>query len=171
MSHSAPPQQSAPPQPPAPRPDPSSGTPEEQLERYRRVRTPLLWLTGVLLLTYLSSSLVLPWKGLALLLAAIGIGLGVLVIARSGRIASKWVVRASAVFAMLGCAMFALVVTAQMVFWNATAEHESCMAGALTDRARVACENAYFSELGVSSPAESGATSAPSPEPPTSPGD
>lgn len=126
MSHSAPPQQSAPPQPPAPRPDPFSGTPEEQLERYRRVRTPLLWLMGVLLLTYLSSSLVLPWKGLTLLLAAIGLGLGVLVIARSGRIVSTWVVRAAAVFAMLGCAMFALVVTAQMVFWSATAEHESC---------------------------------------------
>lgn len=171
MSQSVPPQQSAPPPAPARRPDPAQGSPEEQLERYRRVRTPMLWLMGVLVLTYLSSSLVLPWKGLALLLAAIGIALGILVIARSGGIASRWILRTSAIFAMLGCAMFALMAMAQMVFWNATAEHEACIAGALTDRAQTACQDAYFSELGVSSPSGSGPTTSPSPEASTSPVD
>lgn len=174
MSHSAPPSQPGPPPPPAPgrqRPDPTA---EEQLERYRRVRTPLLWLMGVLLLTYLSSSLVLPWKALALLLAAVGLGLGVVVLMRSSGVTSPWVVRGAAVFSMLGCILFGLVVAAQMVFWDATSQYEACVAGALTDRARVACDETYFSELGVaesSTPSPSGesTTSAPSPDPSGSP--
>lgn len=149
--------QTAPPQPPPTgnRPDRRPENPEAQLERYRRVRTPLLWLIGTLLLSYLASGLVLPWKLATLGFSLGGLVLGVIVLARSGGIVSKWAVRLSAIFGMIGCAFFGLFAVSQIAFWNATTDYESCMAGAITDTARVNCETTYFSELGISSPEES----------------
>ena len=46
---------------------------DTELTRYRSLRTALVWLAGMLLLTYLASVLTLPWKAASLVFAVTGI--------------------------------------------------------------------------------------------------
>jgi hypothetical protein len=119
-----------------------------ELTRYRSLRDAMVWVAGLLLLTYLSSLLTLPWKAVSLVFAAGGIAWGVVALVRTARVASPWVLRIAALAGIAGCLVFGFVASAQIVFWDATEEFESCLSSALTDRALEACTSTYTEQLG-----------------------
>ncbi|QCU78743.1 hypothetical protein E7744_11760 [Citricoccus sp. SGAir0253] len=121
---------------------------DPELARYRSLRDALVWLAGMLVLTYLSSVLVLPWKVVSLGFALAGIAVGVLALVRTARIASPWVLRMAAAAGLVGCALFGFVAAAQVVFWDATTSFERCTDGALTERAVQRCGSEYAEHLG-----------------------
>lgn len=112
------------------------------------MRDALLWVAGMLLLTYLSSVLTLPWKALSLLFAAAGLVWGVVALVRTAHVRSPWVLRLATAAAMAGCAVFGFVSTAQILFWDATEQFETCTSSALTDRALQGCTGTYTEQLG-----------------------
>lgn len=120
---------------------------DPELARYRHLRDALVWVAGMLLLTYLASVLPLPWKAASLAFALAGIVVGVLALVRASGIRSAWAVRVGALAAMAGCALFGIVAAAQIVFWDATTQFERCTAGALTDRALERCSQEYTEQL------------------------
>ena len=115
--------------------------------RYRSLRNALVWLAGMLLLTYLASVLPLPWKAVSLVFAAAGIVFGILALVRTARIPAPWVLRVGAVAGMAGCALFGFVTASQVVFWDATTRFEDCTAGAITERALERCTQEYTEQL------------------------
>lgn len=128
-------------------PSTSSG-PDAELRRYRSLRDALLWLAGMLLLTYLASVLTLPWKAVSLLFAAAGLVWGVVALVRTAHVKSPWLLRFATAAAMAGCAVFGFVASAQILFWDATEQFEACTSSALTDRALQGCTGAYTEQLG-----------------------
>ncbi|MGW9552562.1 hypothetical protein ACWG8W_16090 [Citricoccus zhacaiensis] len=126
--------------------DPSSTDPE--LKKYRSLRDALLWVAGMLLLTYLSSVLTLPWKAVSLAFALAGLVWGVVALVRTAHVKSPWVLRFATAAAMAGCAMFGFVASAQIIFWDATEQFEECTSSALTDRALENCSSTYTEQLG-----------------------
>lgn len=117
------------------------------LARYHSLRDALVWLAGMLLLTYLASVLTLPWKVASLAFAAAGIVFGILSLVRTARIPAPWVLRVGALAGMAGCALFGFVAAAQIVFWEATTRFEDCTAGAITERALERCSQEYTEHL------------------------
>ncbi|MCY1158830.1 MAG: hypothetical protein MOP51_1854 [Citricoccus sp.] len=120
---------------------------DTELTRYRSLRNALVWLAGMLLLTYLASVLTLPWKAVSLVFAVTGIVFGVLALVRTARIPAPWVLRVGAVAGMAGCALFGFVAASQVVFWDATTRFEDCTAGAITERALEQCSQEYTEQL------------------------
>ncbi|GAA4772756.1 hypothetical protein [Citricoccus nitrophenolicus] len=121
---------------------------DAELKRYRSLRDALLWVAGMLLLTYLASVLTLPWKTLSLLFAAAGLAWGVVALVRTAHVKSPWVLRLATAAAMAGCAVFGFVAMAQILFWDATVQFETCTSSALTDRALQGCTGTYTEQLG-----------------------
>lgn len=134
--------------PAPPRQDPA--TPSD--EALRRARTQLLALFGCLIGTYAASTLMLPAKVLAVPFAAIGIVFGVLALRRVAKAGLSMLLPTAATVGMLGCLFFAGLVAAQMVFWEQTVAFESCVSGALTDRALHQCSADYNTGLGIGAP-------------------
>jgi hypothetical protein len=127
---------------------------DPELTRYRSLRDALVWLAGMLLLTYLASVLPLPWKVVSLAFAAAGIVFGILCLVRTARVPAPWVLRVGAVAGMAGCALFGFVAASQIVFWEATTSFEDCTAGAITERALERCGQEYTERLaGFTAPA------------------
>ncbi|WP_313821026.1 hypothetical protein [Citricoccus sp.] len=126
--------------------DPASTDPE--LKKYRSLRDALLWVAGMLLLTYLSSVLTLPWKAVSLGFALAGLVWGVVALLRTAHVKSPGVLRFATAAAMAGCATFGFVASAQIVFWDATEQFEECTSSALTDRALENCSSTYTERLG-----------------------
>ena len=127
---------------PSPRTDP-------ELARFRSLRDAMLWLAGLVLLTYLSSALPLPWKPVTLVFAAAGLAWGVVALVRSTWVKSLWVLRLAPGAAMAGCLLFGSVAAAQVVFWDATEQFEECSTSALTDRALQNCTDDYAERMGT----------------------
>ncbi len=127
---------------------PESPRTDPELARYRSLRDAMLWVAGMVLLTYLSSTLTLPFKPVALLFAAAGLVWGGVALARTARVGSPWVLRLATGAAMAGCLFFGVVAAAQVVFWGATEQFEACTASALTDRAQQQCTDDYSEQLG-----------------------
>lgn len=125
----------------------SPGT-DPDLKTYRSLRDALLWVAGMLLLTYLASLLTLPWKAVALPLAAAGLVCGVVALVRTAHVKSPWLLRFATAAAMVGCAVFGFVASAQILFWDATEQFEACTSSALTDRALENCTGSYTEQLG-----------------------
>ncbi|MGO1532127.1 MAG: hypothetical protein ACTHZ5_13100 [Micrococcaceae bacterium] len=121
-------------------------------ETVRRARTLLLALFGCLIGTYFASTLTLPAKALALPFAVAGIVFGVLALRRVAKAGVSMLLPTAATAGMLGCLLFAGLVVAQMVFWEATVAFESCVSGALTDRALHQCSAEYNTGLGIGAP-------------------
>jgi hypothetical protein len=121
---------------------------DPDLTRYRSLRDALIWVAGMLLLTYLSSVLTLPWKAVSLVFAVVGLAWGVVALVRTAHVSSPWVLRIATVAGMAGCAVFGFVASAQIVFWDATEQFEGCLSSALTHRALDACTSTYTEQLG-----------------------
>ncbi|WP_344225678.1 hypothetical protein [Citricoccus alkalitolerans] len=121
---------------------------DPELKKYRSLRDALLWVAGMLLLTYLSSVLTLPWKAVSLAFALAGLVWGVVALVRTAHVKSPWVLRFATAAAMAGCAMFGFVASAQIIFWDATEQFEECTSSALTDRALENCSSTYTDQLG-----------------------
>ncbi|MDI3331331.1 MAG: hypothetical protein QJR09_11465 [Micrococcus sp.] len=120
---------------------------DHRLARYHSLRDALVWLAGMLLLTYLASVLPLPWKVVSLAFAAAGIAFGILALVRTARLPAPWLLRVGAVAGMAGCALFGFVAASQIVFWEATTAFEDCTAGAITERALERCSQEYTEHL------------------------
>lgn len=121
---------------------------DPDLTKYRSLRDALLWVAGMLLLTYLSSVLTLPWKSVALLFAVAGLVWGVVALVRTAHVKSPWPLRLATAAAMAGCAVFGFVASAQILFWDATEQFEDCTSSALTDRSLENCTGTYTEQLG-----------------------
>lgn len=129
-----------------------SSSTDPDLTKYRSLRDALIWVAGMLLLTYLSSVLTLPWKTVSLVFAAAGVVWGVVALIRTAHVTSPWVLRFATLAAMVGCALFGFVSSAQIIFWDATEQFEDCTSSALTDRAAENCSRSYTSQLGGTLP-------------------
>jgi hypothetical protein len=121
---------------------------DPELARYHSLRNALVWLAGMLLLTYLTSVLPLPWKAGSLAFAAAGIVFGILSLVRTARLPEPWLLRVGAAAGMVGCGLFGFVAASQIVFWEATTTFEDCTAGAITERALERCGQQYSEQLG-----------------------
>ncbi|MFC7403188.1 hypothetical protein [Citricoccus sp. GCM10030269] len=121
---------------------------DPELKKYRSLRDALIWLAGMLVLTYLASVLTLPWKVVTLPCAAAGLVWGVVALTRTSHVTSPWMLRLAAVAGMAGCLLFGVIASAQIVFWDATEQFEDCTSGALTDRALENCSRVYTEQLG-----------------------
>ncbi|MGM7669543.1 hypothetical protein [Microbacterium sp. A93] len=121
---------------------------DPDLKKYRSLRDALLWVAGMLLLTYLSSVLTLPWKSVALLFALAGLVWGVVALVRTAHVKSPWLLRFATAAAMVGCAVFGFVASAQILFWDATEQFEQCTSSALTERSLKNCTGTYTEQLG-----------------------
>lgn len=129
---------------------PDHATPTD--EALRRSRSQLLALFGCLIGTYVASTLTLPAKALAIPFALAGVVFGILALRRVGKAGLSMLLPTAATVGMLGCLFFAGLVAAQMVFWDATVAYESCVSGALTDRALHLCSAEYNTGLGIGTP-------------------
>lgn len=121
---------------------------DAELKRYRSLRDAMLWVAGMLLLTYLSSVLTLPWKSVTLLFAVAGLVWGVVGLVRTVQVKSPWILRFATVAAMAGCAVFGFVAASQILFWEATEQFEECTSSALTDRSLQNCTGTYTEQIG-----------------------
>lgn len=109
----------------------------------------VLMLFCALLITYLASTLPLPYKVAAPVLAIPAVVLGIMALRRTAQAKNSMFLPFAALVGLLGSLFFGAVASAQIAFWGPTQEYETCVSQAITDRAFNQCNSNYSEQLGV----------------------
>jgi uncharacterized membrane protein HdeD (DUF308 family) len=114
------------------------------------VRRVSVWVRAVILLmlgSYLASTLVLPWKAASLLLGAAGVLVGVVATVKAARRKAPVLLRITVPLATVACLLFTLSTSAQVVFYQPTADYEQCLQETVTDRSHAKCRQDYENKI------------------------
>lgn len=142
MARDAPPSRSAG-VPPAP---PRTGAPAPS-EAARAARRQVLHFSLLLLASWLTASLPLPWEasGLAFAVAAVVVGIRALRTAVRAGLRDR--LAPVLAFGLTFAVLLVLSMAATLVFWPVQMERQECLSGALTISAREACETQFQQSL------------------------
>lgn len=107
----------------------------------------ILWLVAALIATYAGLALPLPFKVIAPIFALLAVVLAIRIFRLASRGDHTMLVWLAGTAGLLGALFFGAVAGAQIILWEPTAAYERCLAEALTDTARAACETTYSTSL------------------------
>ncbi|WP_417215902.1 hypothetical protein [Arthrobacter sp.] len=108
------------------------------------------WVRAVVLLVllaYLTSSLVLPWKIASVAFGWAGVLCGVVASVKVLRRKLPGVLRVTVPLATLACLLFTVSTSTQVLFYQPTSDYEQCMATTVTDRSQAQCKHDYEQKL------------------------
>lgn len=122
--------------------------PEEDV--LQRIAAVSVWIRAVVLfvlLAYLLSSVVLPWKIASVVFGVAGIFCGVVATVKVFRRKLPGVLRVTLPLATVACLLFTISTATQVLFYQPTADYEQCMADTVTQRSQAQCKHDYDQKL------------------------
>lgn len=108
------------------------------------------WIRAVVLLVllaYVTASVPLPWKIASVAFGVAGVVCGVVASVKVLRRKLPGILRITIPLATLACLLFTLSTSTQVIFYEATAEYEQCLADTVTDRSQAQCQRDYEQQL------------------------
>ncbi|WP_300343648.1 hypothetical protein [Nesterenkonia sp.] len=110
------------------------------------------WLVLAIILGYAGLQFPLPWRAVTVLASAAGLVGAVVLFIHCVRRRLSALMLIGAVMVSLCCGTFLVSAGAQLVFWEASAEFESCLNSAVTQRATDQCLDDYEQNIVSSIP-------------------
>lgn len=120
---------------------------EDAAQRIAAVSGWIRALVLFVLLSYLLSSVVLPWKIASVAFGLAGIVAGIIASVKVFRRKLPGILRITLPLATLACLLFTVSTSTQVLFYQPTAEYEQCMADTVTDRSQAQCKHDYDQKL------------------------